>query len=73
MSTGEAWQNDEAIKRVNSIDGRECFDPVVQDTPVFMDAKGTETTQVACTGGVGETYEICGRCNGCGPELLKAD
>jgi hypothetical protein len=52
-STWETWQSDEAIKRVNSIDGRECFDPVVQDTPNFMDAKGTETTQVSCTGGVG--------------------
>jgi hypothetical protein len=69
-STWETWQSDEAIKRVNSIDGRECFDPVVKDKPEFDDAKGTETSQVWCTGGVGQTYEICGRCNGCGPELL---
>ena len=69
-STWETWQSDEATRRRNSIDGRECLDPAVQEEPVFHDAKGTETTQVACTGGVGETFEICGRCNGCGPELL---
>jgi hypothetical protein len=69
-SVWEAWQTDEAITRPDSIDGRDCFDPVVKDATVEMDEKGTEATQVECTGGVGETYEICGRCNGCGPELL---
>ena len=69
-SVWETWQNDEATTQPDSIDGRECFEPLVQDAPRTMDKKGTETTQIQCMGGVGETYEICGRCNGCGPELL---